>query len=310
MSTSNGSSETDVNELRVMPADSPSASAVTTVTPVANSPTQSRKMTGGIACVEAMGDTLSKMRGRQSTPTRPLIGIGAYWRPVDWGAWRGYPVTMAPQGYVDGVAAAGGLPVLVPPIAELVDDPGLVLDRLDGLVLAGGEDVDPAVYGAERHPATGDPNVVRDRAELALLRCSIARDVPVLGICRGAQLLNIAYGGDLLQHLDAGVEPVPHLPRPGEFGRHAVRITGGRLRELAGDELDAVSSHHHQALGRLGDGLAVTAEAPDGVAEAIEDPALRFCLGVLWHPDEDAREGGLPLFRGLVEAARAYAAAR
>src|SRR5712691_9788814 len=136
---------------------------------------------------------------------------------------------MAPQGYVDGVAAAGGLPVLVPPIADLVDEPGLVLDRLDGLVLAGGEDVDPAAYGAERHPATGDPNVVRDRAELALLREALARDLPVLGIYRGAQLLNIAYGGDLVQDLDASAELVPHLPRPGEFGRHPVRVTGGLL---------------------------------------------------------------------------------
>src|SRR5439155_876787 len=239
--------------------------------------------------------------------TRPLIGIAAYWRPVDWGPWRRYPVTLAPQGYVEGVAAAGGVPVLVPPVAELVEAPALVLDRLDGLVLAGGEDVDPATYGAERHPATGEPNVVRDRAELALLRDALARDLPVLAICRGAQLLNIAYGGDLVQDLGATAQPVPHLPRPGEWGRHAVRITGGRLRTLAGDELETVSSHHHQAFGRIGAGLTVTAEAPDGLVEAIEDPIRPFCLGVLWHPEEDARDGGLPLFRGLVDAAHAYA---
>jgi gamma-glutamyl-gamma-aminobutyrate hydrolase PuuD len=177
-------------------------------------------------------------------------------------------------------------------------------------VLAGGEDVDPATYGAERHPATGEPNVVRDRAELAFLRDALARDLPVLAICRGAQLLNIAYGGDLVQDLDATAQPVPHLPGPGEWGRHAVRITGGRLRALAGDELETVSSHHHQAFGRIGAGLTVTAEAPDGLVEAIEDPIRPFCLGVLWHPEEDARDGGLPLFRGLVDAAHAYARSR
>lgn len=129
----------------------------------------------------------------------------------------------------------------------------------------------------------------------------------MLGICRGAQLLNVAYGGDLVQDLTEVAEIEPHLPRPGAFGRHRVDVTGGRLHELAGDAFEAVSSHHHQSLGRLGDGLVATGAAPDGVVEAIEDPAQAFCLGVLWHPEEDARGSGALLFRGLVEAARAYA---
>ncbi|HVP74638.1 MAG TPA: gamma-glutamyl-gamma-aminobutyrate hydrolase family protein [Gaiellaceae bacterium] len=241
---------------------------------------------------------------------RPLIGISAYWRPVDFGAWRGFPVTLVPQGYVDGVVAAGGMPFLVPPVPVVVDDPGLALDPLDGLVLAGGEDLDPATYGADRHPATGTPNEVRDRAELALLRAALERNLPVLGICRGAQLLNVVCGGDLVQDMSEVVELHPHLPEPGAWGRHRVRVTGGRLRELAGDEIAAVSSHHHQSLGRIGEGLVATGESPDGVVEAVEDPGREFCIGVLWHPEEDARAGGAPLFRGLVDAARAFAAQR
>jgi putative glutamine amidotransferase len=240
-------------------------------------------------------------------PPRPSIGISAYWRDVDFGPWHGYPVALAPQGYVEGVREAGGLPFLVPPIPELVADPALALDRLDGLVLAGGEDVDPAVYGADRHPATGAANPVRDRAELALLREALARDLPLLAICRGAQLLNVAYGGDLVQDLAEVAEVEPHQPEPGTWGRHPVRATGGRLRKLVGDGPTLVSSYHHQSLGRIGNGLTVTGEAPDGVVEAVEDPARSFCLGVLWHPDEDALDSGLPLFRGLVDAARTYA---
>jgi putative glutamine amidotransferase len=238
---------------------------------------------------------------------RPLVGISAYWRPVDFGPWTGYPVTLAPQGYVEGIRAAGGLPFLVPPIPEVAADPALALDRIDGLLLTGGEDLDPALYGAEPHPATGAANEARDRAELALLREALARDLPVLAVCRGAQLLNVAFGGDLVQHLD---EPGEHQPAPGRWGRHPVRATGGTLAALSGGTFETVPSYHHQTLGRIGDGLLVTGEAPDGVVEAVEDPSRAFCLGVLWHPDEDATNGGLPLFRGLVDAAREYAATR
>jgi gamma-glutamyl-gamma-aminobutyrate hydrolase PuuD len=241
---------------------------------------------------------------------RPVIGISAYWRDADFGNWRGFPVVLAPQGYVDGVGAAGGVPLLVPPTEEIAEDPGAVLDRVDGLLLVGGEDLGPDAYGAERHPATGTTNERRDEAELALLREALARDLPVLGICRGAQLLNVAYGGDLVQELAEITDADPHLPVPGTFGRHAVTVEGGRLRELTGEAIETVASHHHQSMGRLGDGLVATAHAPDGLVEALEDPSRPFALGVLWHPEEDARSGGAPIFRGLVDAARAYAAAR
>ncbi|MGH3050336.1 MAG: gamma-glutamyl-gamma-aminobutyrate hydrolase family protein, partial [Gaiellaceae bacterium] len=171
-------------------------------------------------------------------------------------------------------------------------------------------DLDPAMYGAEPHPATGAANAVRDRAELALLQEALARDLPVLAVCRGAQLLNVAYGGDLVQDMTELVDLGPHLPQPGTWGAHPVRVTGGRLRELSGDEVGTVASQHHQGFGRLGEGLVVTGEAPDGVPEALEDPGRPFVLGVLWHPEEHPSDGGAPIFRGLVDAARAYAAGR
>lgn len=241
---------------------------------------------------------------------RPAIGISAYWRDADFGHWRGFPVALAPQGYVDGVSAAGGIPLLVPPTVEIAEDPGAVLDRVDGLLLVGGEDLGADTYGAEPHPATGPKNERRDETELALLRGALARDLPVLGICRGAQLLNVAYGGDLVQELAEITDAEPHLPVPGTFGRHAVTVEGGRLRELTGDRIEDVASHHHQSMGRIGDGLVATAHAPDGLVEALEDPSRPFTLGVLWHPEEDARTGGAPIFRGLVDAAREHAEAR
>jgi gamma-glutamyl-gamma-aminobutyrate hydrolase PuuD len=238
----------------------------------------------------------------------PVIAISAYWRNADFGPWQGYPVSLVPQGYIEGIAAAGGIPVLVPPTDEVAREPGLVLDRVDGLLLVGGEDLGPETYGAAPHPATGPVNARRDSAELALLREALSRDLPVLGICRGAQLLNVAYGGDLVQELAEVTRSDPHLPRPGTFGRHPVEVSGGKLRELAGDRFAAVSSHHHQSLGRLGDGLVATGHAPDGLVEAVEDPARSLALGVLWHPEEEPTTGGAPLFRGLVEAARVHAA--
>jgi putative glutamine amidotransferase len=237
---------------------------------------------------------------------RPRIGISAYWREASWGPWTAMPACMVPQGYVEGVLAAGGLPLLVPPDPTFADDAGDVIDVLDGLILVGGEDIGPAHYGADAHPETDAPNMRRDTAELALARAAIAADLPVLGICRGFQLLNIAYGGDLVQHVADITDPAPHRPRLGEFGRHGVSVTGGRLREILGDEATDIHSHHHQSLGRVGDGLVVTATAPDGLIEGIEDPARSFCVGVLWHPEEDPRGAGAPLFRALVDEARAH----
>ncbi len=240
----------------------------------------------------------------------PRIAVTAYWRAASWSHWVDYPACLVPQGYVEGVRAAGGLPLLVPPLPEVVDDPAAVLDVVDGLVLVGGEDLDPSSYGADPHPETDPPNVRRDAAELALLQGALDRDMPVLGICRGAQLINVAYGGDLVQHVADVLDPTPHRPSLGEFGRHLVSVTGGRLRELVGPEVPDVSSHHHQALGRIGEGLVPTAVAPDGLVEALEDPERDFCIAVLWHPEEDPHGSGAPIFGALVEHARRRAARR
>ncbi|MDX6544575.1 MAG: putative glutamine amidotransferase [Gaiellales bacterium] len=230
---------------------------------------------------------------------RPLIGICAYEVPASFSHWRNVDCVMVPAGYVRGVAAAGGVPLVIPPLEQAGD----LVETLDGLLLTGGSDIDPALYGQKPHAETVGVVAHRDRAELELLRAALERDLPVLGVCRGLQLLNVLRGGTLVQHL---AEVVPdgavHKGPPGTFTRHPVQVEpGSRLHGILGDRLD-VPSCHHQAPDRIGDGLVVTAQAPDGVVEAIELPQARFCVGVLWHPEEDL-EGGLPLFRELVDEA-------
>jgi putative glutamine amidotransferase len=234
---------------------------------------------------------------------RPLIGISAYDLPADFSHWHGVQSVLVPAGYPASVERAGGWPVVLPP-NDL--DPADVLDALDGLVLVGGADVNPAVYGREPHPQALAFSDVRDRAELALLRGALERDMPLLGICRGMQLLNIAAGGDLHQHIpEITPDPMTHRGDPGTWARHHVTIEPGcRLHDMLGDRLDVVSAHH-QAPVEIGDDLVATAAAEDGTVEAIEHPGKRFAVGVLWHPEEDP-EGGAPLFRQLVVEARAY----
>ena len=231
----------------------------------------------------------------------PIIGVCAYEVPTSFSHWTEVSCVMVPSGYTRSLAAAGALPVVLPPVDGIAG----VLDGLDGLVLTGGSDVGPEVYGAEPHPETVGVHPNRDRSELELLAGAIDRDLPVLGICRGMQLLNIVRGGTLQQHLaDVVADGGLHKGPPGTFTRHAVRLTAGSLvASLLGEQAE-VHSCHHQAPDRIGDGLEVTGDAADGVVEAIELPGAAFCLGVLWHPEEDA-EGGGPLFRGLVKAARA-----
>ena len=240
---------------------------------------------------------------------RPRIGISSYWTPTSWGPWQGVPATLVPGGYVEGVRLVGGAPLVVPADPGYVADPGEALDALDGLVLIGGGDIDPRLYGAEPHPATDPPNPRRDEVELALLEAALERDLPVLGICRGFQLLNVARGGDLVQHLGDDGDLRVHRADPGVFGRHHVRATGGVLAGLFPGGVE-VHSHHHQGIGRVGERLAVTARSDDGGIEGLEDPDLSFCVGVLWHPEEDRDAAGLPLFRALVEAARVARARR
>jgi gamma-glutamyl-gamma-aminobutyrate hydrolase PuuD len=244
------------------------------------------------------------------TVPRPRIGLAAYWTEARWTYWD-LPVALVPAGYVEGVRLAGGLPLVLPPTPEGAAEPGEVLDALDGLLLIGGPDLGVDLYGSpEQHPETSPKQERRDAFELALLLEARRRAQPVLGICRGMQLLDVAAGGDLVQHLADAIDPAPHRPGPGIFGRHGVALEPGTLAaSILGETVD-VHSAHHQGVGRVGEGLVVSARAPDGQIEAVEDPALPFCLGVLWHPEEDPEGAGAPLFRALVEAARAYAGAR
>jgi putative glutamine amidotransferase len=230
---------------------------------------------------------------------RPIVGITSYAEEARWGVWDA-PAALIPLAYVRAVEAAGGRPLLVPPSADGVEE---TLDALDGLIFSGGADLDPASYGAEAHPETNGVRPDRDGAELALLEGALARDMPVLAVCRGSQVLNVARGGDLVQHLPEVVGHEGHKHTPGVFADHDVDVLPGtRLHEVVGEHAP-VKSHHHQGYGRLGEGLREAARASDGTVEAIEDPSRRFALGVLWHPEEGEDAG---LFRALVEEAQRY----
>jgi len=230
---------------------------------------------------------------------KPVVGITTYVEEASWGHWT-LPAALIPYDYVRAVERAGGRALLVPPDDDGVEE---TLDALDGLILSGGNDVDPSAYGAEPHAATGGVRPERDRAELALLEGALARDMPVLAVCRGSQILNVARGGDLVQHLPEVVGDEKHRETPGVFSAHGVRVDlESRLGGLVGERA-AVQSHHHQGFGRVGGGLRETAWADDGTLEAVEDPSKRFALGVLWHPEEGEDAA---LFEALVDEARAY----
>jgi gamma-glutamyl-gamma-aminobutyrate hydrolase PuuD len=233
---------------------------------------------------------------------KPVIGITTYLVPAAWGAWN-MEAALVPADYVRAVSEAGGAPVLVPPGSSLPE----TLSVVDGLVFSGGSDLDPALYGAAAHPETG--GVIRDRDdfELELMRAALEQDVPMLAICRGSQVLNVALGGDLEQHVPDRVGTDVHKQVNGVFADHDVEvIEDTRLASILGGHRD-VKSHHHQGFGRLGSGLREAARAPDGTLEALEDPSRRFTVGVLWHPE--AGEDGA-LFRALVAEAAAFRASR
>jgi putative glutamine amidotransferase len=230
---------------------------------------------------------------------RPLVGITSYAEDARWGVWE-LPAALVPLAYVRAVERAGGRPLVVPPSAEAVEE---TLDALHGLVLSGGADLDPASYGAEPHAETDGVRPERDGAELALLEAALARDLPVLAVCRGSQVLNVARGGDLVQHLPEVVGHEGHKDTPGVFSDHDVEVVSGtKLHDVVGGRAP-VKSHHHQGYGSLGKGLRESARAEDGTVEAIEDPSRRFALGVLWHPEEGEDAA---LFEALVAEARRY----
>lgn len=233
----------------------------------------------------------------------PAIGICAAVERVSWGVWDGYEVTLAPRSYVRCVQRAGGLAIVLPPDEVAVSDPDVLLDRVDALMLAGGADIDPATYGAEPHPETRGTWPDRDAFELALARRALERDIPVLGICRGMQLLNVALGGTLVQHLPEAVGSEAHRTIAGTFSEHHVRLDPESLAcSAAGVEGFVVWSHHHQGVDQLGEGLKVTGwSLEDELPEAIELSGKRFALGVIWHPEEDENS---KVIQALVEAAR------
>jgi putative glutamine amidotransferase len=204
------------------------------------------------------------------------------------------------MAYVNAIGRAGGRPLLVPPSEEAIEE---TLDALDGLLFSGGSDIDPSLYGAEPHPSVNGTRPDRDRAEVALMQAALARDMPVLAVCRGMEVLNVARGGDLVQHLPEVVGHDDHKQAPGEFTEHDVLAEpGSRVAALLGDRAP-VKSHHHQGYGRIGEGLRTAAWADDGTVEALEDPAKRFAVGVLWHPEEGE---DMALFQALVEEAARY----
>jgi putative glutamine amidotransferase len=229
---------------------------------------------------------------------RPAIGISAYSEVARWGLWD-MQACLLPRNYAEQVVAAGGVPVLLPPV------PGIeaAVSRLDGLIISGGPDIEPRRYGAQAGPMTTIVRPQRDETEIALFGAALAAGQPVLGICRGVQLMNVALGGTLIQHLPDEVGHDGHSPTPGTMAEHKVTVgaPGSRLAGILGEGAHMVPTHHHQGIGRLGRGLVATAWAEDGTVEALELEG-QFAVGVQWHPETS---DDLRLLRALVETAGA-----
>jgi putative glutamine amidotransferase len=240
----------------------------------------------------------------------PLIGICTALERAQWGVWDQQAVLL-PRNYIDAIQRAGGVALMLPPDPAAVADPDLLLDVVDGLVLAGGADLDPSRYGEPRAPQTVNTVPERDDFEIALARRAIERGIPFLGICRGMQVMNVAQGGTLIQDLPTALGHEHHCRVPGSFdgADHPVHLAAGsRAAAAAGGEQTGTLSHHHQGVDRLGDDLVVSGWAElDELPEAIEVPDHRFALGVQWHPEADDTSG---IIAALVEDAREFALAR
>ncbi len=234
---------------------------------------------------------------------RPRIGITTYYQEGSWGVWRSV-ASIVPGPYLESVAAAGGTPLLLPPVGTDTS----VLDLLDGLIVIGGVDVDPQFYGADRHELTSS-QPSRDEHDIALTLAALERGLPLFGICRGAQVLNVALGGTLIQHLpDVTSTAKQYQPAPGQYGevRFAV-VPGSRCASLLGEQASS-PCHHHQALDDVAEGLVVTARAADGTIEAVETTGENWVLGVQFHPEENRKDARL--FEGFLAVARRFADTR
>jgi putative glutamine amidotransferase len=230
---------------------------------------------------------------------RPLIGITSYAEEVQMGVWT-ENAAVVPLAYIRAVEHAGGRPLVLPPVEDAVEE---TLDAVHGVIFSGGGDLNPELYGADAHEETDEPKPWRDGPEMALIAAALERDMPVLAICRGSQLLNVVRGGDLVQHLPELVGHERHKHEPGAYSDHDVSVEPeSRLGAILGEHAP-VKSHHHQGMGKIGNGLREVAWAEDGSVEGLEDPGMRFALGVLWHPEEGE---DFALFKGLVEEAARY----
>lgn len=233
-----------------------------------------------------------------------MIGLTTYRQQARTGVWD-VNASFLPGVYLDGVTLAGGIATLLPPQPVTDEIAARVLAGLDGLIITGGRDVDPAAYGHPPHEACDEPAADRDAWEFALLSGALRSGMPVLGICRGAQILNVALGGTLHQHLPDVLGHRGHQQGNAVFSTSTVRTApGSRLAGLIGTEIQA-QCYHHQAVDRLGEGLVISAVDGEGVVEAVELPAQNFVLGVQWHPEETLDD--LRIFTGLVDAARGFA---
>ena len=233
---------------------------------------------------------------------RPIIGLTTYLEQAQTGVWD-VPAAFLPKVYFEAVTKAGGIAVLLPPQPVDAQIASSVLDGLDGLIITGGKDVDPARYGQPAHPETDEPRRDRDAWEDALLTAAIERELPFLGICRGAQMLNVALGGTLHQHLPEIVGSTRYGLGHGEFAQNEVTVGGSKLASLIGETVVG-KSYHHQAIDRVAEGLVVTARSDDGTIQAVELPSVPFGVAVQWHPEQDAED--IRLFAGLVDAAKEY----
>jgi putative glutamine amidotransferase len=249
-------------------------------------------------------DARSEGASHRSDPA-PVLGLTTYLQQAQTGIWDVH-ASFLPAIYMEGVNLAGGTAVLLPP--QPVEAADRVLNGLDGVIITGGRDMDPAAYGQQRHPMTDEPepaNRERDAWEIALVRGAIRRGIPLLGICRGAQVVNVALGGTLHQHLPDVVGHTRHQQGNAVFSTSAVRtVPGSRLASLIGEASD-VQCYHHQAIARLGQGLVVSARDDDGVIEAVEIAGENFVLAVQWHPEE--RLDDIRLLIAVVQAAAEYA---
>jgi putative glutamine amidotransferase len=237
--------------------------------------------------------------------SRPVIGICTALERARWSVWD-QQAYLLPRSYIRAIQRAGAIALMLPPDEALEREPDQLLDLIDGLILAGGADIDPSSYGEDAHPETRGTVPERDGFEVALARRAMERDMPLLGICRGMQLMNVAAGGTLLQHLPESHGHHEHRRNPGTFdgADHDVRLSEGSLAaRAAGEAIHATKSHHHQGIDRLGSGLEVTGwSLIDELPEAVEMPERRFALGVQWHPEADERSR---LIAALVQEAAA-----